>query len=110
MPRAPENLVATVTASFGVRDEREAAAIADELLDADNVSTVRIGMPGERSVYRVDLPAREVARHRELALAPAQAIADAHHVEFEVLRIATSCSGLGDPEGEAPAPGTTPFN
>lgn len=81
-------IVATVTAVFGVADNTAAGEVADELLEHDEVVTVRIGRGGERSVYRVDVPAGDDA-WQAAALRPGEAVAAANGIDLEVIAVTT---------------------
>lgn len=91
--------VATVTVEFEVARREQAVEIADQLFGHRDVLTVRVGGPGERSVYRVDVP-REDDGARGLAARPAEHAADRLGVTVRFVRIGITTDGLGDPEGE----------
>ncbi|MBD3917049.1 hypothetical protein [Nocardioides hwasunensis] len=93
--------MATVTAEFEVDRREQAVEIAEELFGHREVLTVRVGGPGERSVYRVDVP-REDDAARGLASRPAERAADRLGVTVRFVRIGITADGLGDPEGEPP--------
>lgn len=100
--------VATVVVEFDLDDRRQAADLADLLFEDPAVLTVRVGGPGERSVYRVDV-ARGHPEARVRAAGPARAAASRLELGARFVRIGITRDGLGDPEGEPPAPGATPW-
>lgn len=100
--------IATVTAEFGVGADEQAARVADLLFASDEVLTVRVGGPGERSVYRVDVP-RGHHDARSIAARPANHTAGQLDVDLSFVRIGISSDGLGDPEGSPPSTDAVPW-
>ena len=100
--------MATVTAEFEVAGTSQSVEIAEHLFGHRDVLTVRVGGPGERSVYRVDVP-RGYDGARRLAARPAEHAADRLGVTVRFVRIGITTDGLGDPEGEPVASDSLPW-
>lgn len=93
--------IATVSVEFEIARSDQAVELAEAIFAFPEVLTVRVGGPGERSVYRVDVH-RGRTDVRQLAAAPALAAATSGDADVRVVRIAVTSDGLGDPEGEPP--------
>lgn len=100
--------IATVTAEFGVGADAQANRVAELLFASDEVLTVRVGGPGERSVYRVDVRRGHHDAH-SIAAWPANHTAGQLNVGVSFVRIGISSDGLGDPEGVPPSSDAVPW-
>lgn len=96
--------IATVVAEFDLAERSQAAAVARLLFAVEEVLTVRVGGPGERTVYRVDVP-RDDPEARRLGALPARRAARELGIDVHIVRLTVTRDGLGDPEGEPPPEG-----
>lgn len=94
--------MATVTVEFEVADSRQSARLAERLFEDPDVLTVRVGGPGERSVYRVDV-AQDPVVAEAVAVGVATRVAAEMEIPIRPVRVTVTRDGLGDPErGESP--------
>ncbi|GAA1164677.1 hypothetical protein GCM10009584_01960 [Ornithinimicrobium humiphilum] len=100
--------IATVVVEFDVVGHEQAAEVAQLLFAVDDVLTVRVGGPGDRSVYRVDVPRGDPGA-RERGAEPALRAARALDIGLRLVRIGITADGLGDPEGEPPPAEALPW-
>lgn len=100
--------IATVSVEFEIARSDQAVALAEAIFAFPEVLTVRVGGPGERSVYRVDVRCGRTDV-RQVAAAPALTAAAGLAADVRVVRIAVTSDGLGDPEGEPPAVDVLPW-
>lgn len=97
-------VVATVTVVFEpvAADAATPQQLASALIADERVSTVRVGAHGAPSVYRVDVPGEDPARHEERALSPAERVSDDLGLTFAVASIV---DGARNADAVDPVPG-----
>lgn len=100
--------IAVVVVEFDVADTDHATRVAEALFAHQQVLTVRVGGPGERTVFRVDVPRGDPAA-RLLGVAPADRTATDLGVELRVVRVNITRDGRGDPYGDPLPEGATPW-
>jgi hypothetical protein len=104
IPLTENVVIATVVVEFDAVDLDQLEDLAHAIWLDERVLTIRMERPGERSVYRIDVPHHlDPDTRHDLAMSPARLASSACGVPMRTVRFLLSDSGLGDPEGGLPS-------